>query len=363
MPDTSKEWLKYATKGSQRRQEAADDGSTGRKKSKMFGRKKSGIEEQVKAMSVKQMPFTDQFGDFGYYSGQVNDDGRPDGTGIMKYENGVFYEGPWSNGCQDKLAASQYERIRGGFTSWSGKGKGGVKSGSTLPWNAKNNDKHSGNEKTNVRGMEWTDLSGGSGRYTGEVDNDQLPHGSGIMKYDFGLIAEGDWVHGVLREGPMDRLISAAAMNGGGSVAPGMINSGMSVVPGASGYASGAVSVLGGGGAMSVAPMGFGGSMSVGPLPQQFISMNPSQRAHIAQQNAMMKMYSPAGSVSVYGGSVYGGNMYGGNVYTGSGSVYGGMHTQQMQPIQFTQNGVMPHQHQEEQQRFPISNIILKNVS
>jgi hypothetical protein len=109
MPDTSKEWLKYATKGSQRRQEAAnaDDGSstTNRKKSKMFGRKKSGIEEQVKAMSVKQMPFTDQFGDFGYYSGQVNDDGKPDGTGIMKYENGVFYEGTWTNGCQDKLAA------------------------------------------------------------------------------------------------------------------------------------------------------------------------------------------------------------------------------------------------------------------
>jgi len=361
----NKEWLKYATKGSQRRQEAADDGSTGRRKSKMFGRKKSGIEEQVKAMSVKQMPFTDQFGDFGYYSGQVNDDGRPDGTGIMKYENGVFYEGPWSNGCQDKLAASQYERIRGGFTSWSGKGKGGVKSGSTLPWNAKNNDKHS-NEKTNVRGMEWTDLNGDTGRYTGEVDDDQLPHGSGIMKYDFGLIAEGDWVHGVLREGPMDRMISAAAMSGGGSVAPGMINSGMSVGPGASGYASGAVSVLGGGGAMSVAPMGFGGSMSVGPLPQQFMGMNPSQRAHIAQQNAMMKMYSPAGSVyggSVYGGSVYGGNVYGGSVYTGSGSVYGGMHTQQMQPIQFTQNGVMPHQHQEEQQRCPISSIILKNVS
>ena len=407
MPDTSKEWLKYATKGSQRRQEAADDGST-RRKSKMFGRKKSGIEEQVKAMSVKQMPFTDQFGDFGYYSGQVNDDGRPDGTGIMKYENGVFYEGPWSNGCQDKLAASQYERIRGGFTSWSGKGKGGVKSGSTLPWNAKNNDKHS-NEKTNVRGMEWTDLNGDTGRYTGEVDDDQLPHGSGIMKYDFGLIAEGDWVHGVLREGPMDRMISAAAMSGGGSVAPGMINSGMSVGPGASGYASGAVSVLGGGGAMSVAPMGFGGGpgangfnnsavslfgggapspvMGFGggpgaigfnnsavsvfngggaPSPVQFMGMNPSQRAHIAQQNAMMKMYSPAGSVyggSVYGGSVYGGNVYGGSVYTGSGSVYGGMHTQQMQPIQFTQNGVMPHQHQEEQQRCPISSIILKNVS
>jgi len=402
MPDTSKEWLKYATKGSQRRQEAADDGST-RRKSKMFGRKKSGIEEQVKAMSVKQMPFTDQFGDFGYYSGQVNDDGRPDGTGIMKYENGVFYEGPWSNGCQDKLAASQYERIRGGFTSWSGKGKGGVKSGSTLPWNAKNNDKHS-NEKTNVRGMEWTDLNGDTGRYTGEVDDDQLPHGSGIMKYDFGLIAEGDWVHGVLREGPMDRMISAAAMSGGGSVAPGMINSGMSVGPGASGYASGAVSVLGGGGAMSVAPMGFGGGpgangfnnsavslfgggapspvMGFGggpgaigfnnsavsvfsgggaPSPVQFMGMNPSQRAYIAQQNAMMKssmnsiMSTPSGSFVHNGaGSVYGGA---GSVYGNSGSFYGSVNSgMQMQPIQQAQYqqqmAMMQHQQMVLQQQY-----------
>jgi hypothetical protein len=223
-----------------------------------------------------------------------------------------------------------------------------------LPWNAKNNDKHS-NEKTNVRGMEWTDLNGDAGRYTGEVDDDQLPHGSGIMKYDFGLIAEGDWVHGVLREGPMDRIISAAAMNGGGSVAPGMmqISSGMSVGPGVNGFGSGAVSLLGGGGAMSVAPMGYSGSMSVGPSPQQFMNINPSQRAYIAQQNAMMKMYSPAGSV-------YGGSVYGGSVYAGSGSVYGGMQMQQMQPIQFMQNGVMPHQQQEQQQNFPISNIILK---
>ena len=36
------------------------------------------------------------------------------------------------------------------------------------------------------------------------------------------------------------------------------------------------------------------------------------------------------------------------------------MQMQQMQPIQFMQNGVMPHQHQEQQQNFPISNIILK---
>ncbi|KAL3764403.1 hypothetical protein ACHAW5_005045 [Stephanodiscus triporus] len=233
----SKEWMKYTSKASRR--ETTEDGNDNVKKSKMFRReskKKLDTNEQIKSYTVRQMPFTDQFGDFGHYTGQVDDEGRPDGKGIMKYENGVFYEGTWTNGGQDKLAASQYDRIRGGFTSWSGKGKSGVKSGGTLPWNSRKNDAHDASEKTNVRGMEWTDLNGDSGRYTGEVDNDQLPHGSGIMRYDFGLIAEGEWVHGVLKEGPHDRMISAAAMNGGQSVAPRMpINSGMSVGPGAMG--------------------------------------------------------------------------------------------------------------------------------
>ena len=51
-------------------------------------------------------------GDSGMYTGQVNDEDRPDGKGSMKYENGVFYEGTWTDGCQDSAAASQYERIR-----------------------------------------------------------------------------------------------------------------------------------------------------------------------------------------------------------------------------------------------------------
>ena len=56
-------------------------------------------------------------------------------------------------------------------------------------------------EKTNVCRMPWTDLNGDTGRFTGSVNNDQLPHGKGTMKYDFtGLIAEGEWVNGVLKE-------------------------------------------------------------------------------------------------------------------------------------------------------------------
>ena len=360
--DKSNEWMNYTTKAPRR--EITKDGNRNDKKSKLFGRdsrKRSAIDEQIRSCNVKQMPFTDQFGDFGFYTGQVDDEGRPDGKGIMKYENGVFFEGTWTNGGQDKLAASQYERIRGGFTSWGGKGKGGTKSGSTMPWNSHKIDAFDPTVKTNVRGMEWTDLNGDSGRYTGEVDNDELPHGSGIMRFDFGLIAEGNWVHGVLKEGPLDRMISAATMNGGQSVAPGMpINSGMSVGPGAVGYAGGAVSVLGAGGMSVARPLGFGGGMAP-PVanPMQYRGMNPSQHAMFAHQNAMMKVYGGAEG-SVYGG---GGSVY----YGGAGSVYGGpgmvMPMQQMPPIPFHHIQQVGMQHQPQQHHNhqpPISNIILK---
>lgn len=291
------------------------------RKPKMFGRKpRNNKNANIPAnttdrgRTVKQMPFTDQFGDYGTYTGYVNDDGRPEGKGSMKYDNGVFYEGTWTDGAQDKAAASQYERIRGGFTSWGGKGKQGSKSGMVLPWNARKNDGHNAQEKTNVRGMEWTDLNGDSGRYTGEVNDDRLPHGRGIMKYSFGLIAEGDWSNGVLKEGPQDRMISAAAsMAGGGagmSVGPGGMSvgpGGMSIGPGV----TGGMSV----GPMSVGPMSMGGPMAMGMPPMGMTMMpqppmnpmmnNAAQHAMISQQNMLMR--SMSNPMMGAGGSVYGG--------------------------------------------------------
>lgn len=334
----NKNWLKY--KVGNDREEARNNGRK-KPKGKINGRVPARLQNERQIRSVKQMPYTDQFGDFGMYSGAVNEDGRPHGKGSMKYENGVFYEGTWTDGCQDQQAASQYERIRGGFTSWQGKGKQGTKSGMTLPWNARKNDVRDPNEKTNVRGMEWTDLNGDSGRYTGEVSDERLPHGHGIMKYDFGLIAEGEWVNGVLKENPHDRLLSAAASMGGGrsvgggarsvgggmSVGPMSVGPGMSIGPGTPGFVGGA-SVVGGG--MSVGPGSvFGGGRSIGPMPYAPVPMgmmyppmpmNPmmmgrpntaAQHALIAQQNAALK-YAGA---SVYGGgSVYGGaSIYGGS--------------------------------------------------
>merc|ERR1712238_372179 len=160
----------------------------------------------------------------------------------MKYDNGVFYEGTYTDGQQDDIAASQYGKIRGGFTSWSGKGTSSTKPGMVMPWNARKNDAHDANGRKNARGMEWTDFNGSSGRYTGEVNNEGVPHGKGIMKYSYGLIAEGEFNNGVLKEGPQDRIISEArSISAGGA-------GGMSIAPG-----------------MSVGPMSIG-PMSVGPM-------------------------------------------------------------------------------------------------
>eukprot|EP00970_Alexandrium_tamarense_P014300 scaffold4047_cov135-Alexandrium_tamarense.AAC.6 len=208
-----------------------------------------------RSKKVDGMPHTDQFGDAGLYTGEVNDDKRPHGKGKMKYENGVFYEGKWVNGAQDSTGVLQRERMLSGFTSWRGRSK---------------SRERGGLGGCTVYGMEWIDFSGMAGRYTGTVNEDNLPEGKGIMKYDFGLIAEGEWVKGVLNNGSSQGQIAGGATVMGGTVMGG----GMSVAPGAG------MSVVGG----SIAPvsvMGMGG-ISVAPPnpmhhPQMMMQPHPSQ--------------------------------------------------------------------------------------
>lgn len=50
-----------------------------------------------------------------------------------------------------------------------------------------------------VFNMEWTDLRGRDGRYTGETDESGEPHGMGSVRYaDDGTVVEGEWYHGEL---------------------------------------------------------------------------------------------------------------------------------------------------------------------
>ena len=49
-----------------------------------------------------------------------------------------------------------------------------------------------------VNGLPWIDYNGNSGRYTGAVNDQFLPHGQGVMVYDRGSISAGIWYNGVL---------------------------------------------------------------------------------------------------------------------------------------------------------------------
>lgn len=184
------------------------------------------LSKNQRSNQVTNMPYTDAYGDAGMYTGEIDPDSRlPHGKGKMKYENGVFYEGKWINGSQDSAAIVNRDRMLSGFTSWKGQ--------------TKNKDKNgNGDGRRNVYGMEWVDLKGNCGRYTGSVNNDDTPDGKGVMKYDFGLIAEGDWIKGRLNDGQNPYGMAAAGgatVVGGGTVALGgqsVFGGGMSCVSG-----------------------------------------------------------------------------------------------------------------------------------
>jgi hypothetical protein len=42
--------------------------------------------------------------------------------------------------------------------------------------------------------MRFVDYYGDPGRYTGEVNDVNMPHGMGEMTYDHGLVQDGKWV-------------------------------------------------------------------------------------------------------------------------------------------------------------------------
>ena len=293
-------WQQYLTRGNRNtikrrgssRSTSPERGGSKEKslsRRKLFGKAPEKLDYNDRQINnvVSDMPYRDPFGDFGIYCGQVNEEGRPNGKGSMKYDNGIFYEGMWTDGCQDEKAVTQYDRIRGGFTSWGGKGKAAVKSGMTLPWNAHRNDKIDENDTTNVRGMEWVDLNGDSGRYTGEVNREKVPHGQGIMKYSFGLIADGEWVCGVLKENPQDRMLSAADLSSRGQNADAM-----SVLSGGRSLGLGGGMSMGGGMSLGQRPPmlegGLGSGMPQMMQPQQIMMQPQSLPIMLPQANNMV---------------------------------------------------------------------------
>ncbi|EJK59080.1 hypothetical protein THAOC_20748 [Thalassiosira oceanica] len=207
---------------------------------------------------VKRMHFVDAFGDSGLYTGEVDDDNRP----------------PRERGHEvrqrDLLRGETRDRIMGGFTSW--------KSSRSNRSNSRSRGGRSDNDCF-VYGMDWVDVMGRPGKYTGEVSPEDEPNGKGVMRYEMGLVAEGEWIKGVLNDGSgITRANAAATVAGAGmSVAPGggmtVAPGGMSVVAGGA-AGSGAATVVSGLGMMSIGGsnlMAHPAMMGMGqPMQQQF---------------------------------------------------------------------------------------------
>ena len=229
---------------------------------------------------VTRMPFTDAYGDRGWYTGEVaSGSGLPHGQGTMHYCDGRVRGGWWSNGLaggpprgtrgdddgglggvplpgpsasgrhggrgggnvppqSQRLAlpppvqqqrgaprgdasagsrgshpasthrdyggvppgpAAGYDRGGGGGgygDQYGGAGYGGGGHNHARPQHSHDGPDHLPGKA--VFDMDWTDLRGHDGRYTGETDGSGEPHGMGSMRYLDGAVEEGEWYHGEL---------------------------------------------------------------------------------------------------------------------------------------------------------------------
>eukprot|EP00578_Thalassiosira_sp_NH16_P011777 CAMPEP_0181126750 /NCGR_PEP_ID=MMETSP1071-20121207/27809_1 /TAXON_ID=35127 /ORGANISM="Thalassiosira sp., Strain NH16" /LENGTH=458 /DNA_ID=CAMNT_0023212399 /DNA_START=115 /DNA_END=1491 /DNA_ORIENTATION=+ len=75
-----------------------DSGSdTSSFKSGKSGKSSSGRKKRIR---VRNLRTEDEDGKHGRYTGDVDDDHRPHGNGVMKYEDGTVYDGVWSEGSK-----------------------------------------------------------------------------------------------------------------------------------------------------------------------------------------------------------------------------------------------------------------------
>jgi len=146
------------------------------------------------------MPFTDAYGDKGWYTGEVASvSGLPHGKGTMHYCDGRVREALWSNGMAGGMPQQQQRSGEGSVTSSHGAPPPQIKRGS----NGSSVESPPQQQRERRRpiiktDMPWTDLIGESGLYTGQTDKNGEPHGMGMMRYHDGSSLEGEWYHGEL---------------------------------------------------------------------------------------------------------------------------------------------------------------------
>mmetsp|Transcript_26312 Transcript_26312/g.53356 ORF Transcript_26312/g.53356 Transcript_26312/m.53356 type:complete len:619 (-) Transcript_26312:283-2139(-) len=183
--------------------------------------------EVIRKKIVKKMKYTDENGDDGLYTGYVNGQYKPHGRGKMVYNNGLRYDGTWNEGTKvhgkttrGKSSSGKSKSVRkspesggAGHEKESDGGSGNDAGGGTTSTTARPTLKEYRDlyksavavpddiEKQTVKNMKFIDFYGDPGRYTGEVNDQKMPHGMGQMTYDHGLVQEGNWTNGILDEG------------------------------------------------------------------------------------------------------------------------------------------------------------------
>lgn len=195
--------------------------------------------EQVKKKMVKKMKYRDDAGEEGLYTGYVNGEYQPHGRGKIVYANGDKYEGTWcegskvhgkssrgKDGCNNSSSGNRAREEDRAFTRDDGSRGNERSSSRRMRQNSDNNSQEDGSihrpkpphhqqsvkkqmddyremytdvfpvilESKKVKGMRFIDYYGDPGRYTGEVNDANMPHGMGEMTYDHGLFQSGKWV-------------------------------------------------------------------------------------------------------------------------------------------------------------------------
>lgn len=183
---------------------------------------------------VTRMPFTDAYGERGWYTGDVaSGSGLPHGKGAMHYCDGRMRQGRWCNGLAGEMSSPSPSLGGGGgnkSTISRQKQQHQQQHGSG---NSVNSDHHRGGGGNShsrhhqgggsvrkskvVCGMEWTDLEGANGFFTGETDEDNEPHGMGSMRYHRGEVLEGKWYHGEFEGRNMNGGVGSSGRSVGSS--------------------------------------------------------------------------------------------------------------------------------------------------
>lgn len=178
-------------------------------------------ERKKKKKVVKKMAYTDDNNEQGLYTGYINSQYKPHGSGKMVYNDGRRFSGEWCDGSKvhgkmtttrsssgekskkrDKHGKGEIRKEKN-TTSSNGSVKASIPNNEITEKQKKHEQKQTAlkdyknlynNAATVVKNMVFVDFFGDRGRYTGEVNGDKIPHGKGEITYDHGLVQEGNWV-------------------------------------------------------------------------------------------------------------------------------------------------------------------------